>query len=58
MSAAGTKRPRPPRRVVIQVFDNLEQMKAFRNSEDFKAAKVIGDKYAKYRSYTVEGTGH
>jgi uncharacterized protein (DUF1330 family) len=47
-----------PRRVVIQVFDSLEKMRAFRDSADFKAAKMIGDKSAKYRSYAVDGLAH
>ena len=45
----------PPKRVVIQVWDSLEKMQAWRNGADYKAARVIGDKYATFRSYAVDG---
>ena len=45
----------PKSRVTIQVWDSLEQAQAWRNSADYKAARIIGDKYAKYRAFTVEG---
>ena len=48
----------PPKRAVIQVFDSLEKMKAFREGADYTAAKKIGDKYATYRSYAVDGVTH
>jgi uncharacterized protein (DUF1330 family) len=48
----------PPPRVAIQQFDSLEKLKAFRDSADYKAAREIGDKYATYRSYAVDGAGH
>jgi hypothetical protein len=40
------------------VFDNLEKMKTFREGADYIAAKKIGDKYATYRSYAVDGVAH
>src|SRR5450631_4417780 len=37
----------PPKgRVVINRFDSLDQVKAWRNSPEFKEARKIGDKYA------------
>jgi uncharacterized protein (DUF1330 family) len=45
----------PKARVAIQVWDSLEQVQAWRNSADYKAARMIGDKYATYRAFTVEG---
>jgi uncharacterized protein (DUF1330 family) len=48
----------PPPRVVIQVFDSLEKMKAFRDSADYKASRAIGDKYGTFRSYAVDGISH
>jgi uncharacterized protein (DUF1330 family) len=44
-----------PKRVVIQVWDSLEKMQAWRNSAAYKEARVIGDKLAKFRSYAVDG---
>ena len=45
----------PKARVTIQVWDSLEQAQAWRNSADYKAARKIGDKYATFRAFTVEG---
>src|SRR5450759_3483610 len=44
-----------PKRVVIQVWDSLEKLQAWRNSADYKEARKIGDKYAKFRSFAVDG---
>jgi uncharacterized protein (DUF1330 family) len=48
----------PPKRAVIQLFDSIEKMKEFRNSADYKSAKAIADKYAQFRSFTVESVSH
>jgi uncharacterized protein (DUF1330 family) len=40
--------------VVVNVFDSLDKAVAAYNSPDYKAAKVIGDKYATFRTYAVE----
>jgi len=45
----------PKTRVVINVFDNLDAAVQAYNSPEFKAAKKIGDKYATFRTYAVEG---
>lgn len=45
----------PNARVIINVFDNLDAAVGAYNSPDFKAAKKIGDKYATFRTYAVEG---
>jgi uncharacterized protein (DUF1330 family) len=42
-------------RVTINVFDSLEKAQAWRNGADFKAARIIGDKYATFRAFVVEG---
>jgi uncharacterized protein (DUF1330 family) len=42
-------------RVAINVFENLEKAKAWREGADYKEARKIGDKYAKFRAYVVEG---
>src|SRR5450759_2684914 len=44
-----------PKRVVMQVWDSLEKLQAWRNSADYKEARKIGDKYAKFRSFAVDG---
>lgn len=45
----------PSGRVIINVFDNLDAAVAAYNSPAFKEAKKIGDKYATFRTYAVEG---
>ncbi|AMN44192.1 DUF1330 domain-containing protein [Rhodoplanes sp. Z2-YC6860] len=45
----------PPKRAVIQIWDSLEKMQAWRNGADYKEARKIGDKYATFRSYVIEG---
>ena len=44
-----------PKRVAIQAWDSLEQIQAWRSSEDYKDARKIGDKYATFRSYAIDG---
>jgi uncharacterized protein (DUF1330 family) len=46
---------KPPKRVVVQVWDNMEQIKAWRTNPEYVALRKVGDKYAKFRSFAVEG---
>ena len=46
----------PPKpRVAIQVWDSMDKIQAWRNSAEYKDLRKIGDKYATFRSFTVEG---
>ena len=46
----------PPKRAVVQVWDSMDKIQAWRNNPEYKALrKDVGDKYAKFRSYTIEG---
>lgn len=45
----------PKTRVTIQVWDSVEKMQAAFNSAEYKEARKIGDKYAKFRAFSVEG---
>jgi uncharacterized protein (DUF1330 family) len=47
--------PAPGKRVIINVFDNMDAAVAAYTSADFKAAKKVGDKYATFRTFAVEG---
>lgn len=47
--------PSPGARVAINRFDNLDAVRAWRNSDQYKEARKVGDKYAKFRSFAVEG---
>jgi uncharacterized protein (DUF1330 family) len=51
-SVVGT--PPAPRITVIQ-FESLDKAQAWINSPAYKAAQAIGDKYATFRAYQVEG---
>jgi uncharacterized protein (DUF1330 family) len=44
-----------PKRVVIQAWDSLEQIKGWYNGADYQAALKIGEKYATFRRYAVDG---
>jgi len=45
----------PPRRIAIMAFDDLEKAQAAFTSAAYKEAKAVGDKYATFRIYAVEG---
>jgi uncharacterized protein (DUF1330 family) len=57
--AAGKATPlegEPPKtRVAVIAFDSLEAIQAWRNSEAFKEGRKIGEKYAKFRAFAIEG---
>jgi uncharacterized protein (DUF1330 family) len=44
-----------PKRVAVQVWDSMEQYQAYRNLPAFKETRQIGEKYAKFRSFAVDG---
>jgi uncharacterized protein (DUF1330 family) len=46
----------PPKpRVAIVVWDDVENIQTWRDSAQFKETRILGDKYAKFRAFTVEG---
>lgn len=45
----------PAKRVFIQVWDSAEQMQAWFDSDAYKEARKIGDKYATFRHFVVDG---
>jgi uncharacterized protein (DUF1330 family) len=45
----------PKARVVIQVWDSVESAQAYRASAAYRDARAIGDKYATFRTFIVEG---
>jgi uncharacterized protein (DUF1330 family) len=58
--ASGTKvanvEGEPPKpRVAIVVWDDIENVQTWRDSAQFKEIRVLGDKVAKFRAFTVEG---
>jgi uncharacterized protein (DUF1330 family) len=45
----------PKARIAVMAFENLEKAQAAFDSSAFKEAKKVGDKYANFRVYAVEG---
>jgi uncharacterized protein (DUF1330 family) len=45
----------PKARVAVTAWDSMEKIQAWRNSAEFKENRKIGDNYAKFRAFTVEG---
>ena len=45
----------PPKRVIITAWESIEKIDGWFNSPDFKELRTVGDKYAKFRLFTVEG---
>ena len=45
----------PPKRVAIQVWESLDALNKWYKSEEYQEALKIGQKYATFRRYAVEG---
>jgi len=45
----------PPKRITIQVWDSMEALNTWYNGAAYQAALKIGEKYATFRRYAVEG---
>jgi uncharacterized protein (DUF1330 family) len=45
----------PKSRVLLVVWDNIENLQSWRNDPQSRDIAAIGHKYAKFRSFTVEG---
>jgi uncharacterized protein (DUF1330 family) len=44
-----------PYRVVILQFENMDKAKAWNDSQEQKDSRKIGDKYATFQTFAVEG---
>ncbi len=42
------------KRVAVLQWENMDQLKAWRSTAEFKELRKTGDKYAKFRSFAVE----
>jgi uncharacterized protein (DUF1330 family) len=45
----------PPKRYTIQVWDSLDALNAWYNGAEYQTALKIGEKYAAFRRFAVEG---
>ena len=44
-----------PKRVIIYAYPNMEALLAWRNDLEYVKVRHVGEKYAKYRTFAVEG---
>jgi uncharacterized protein (DUF1330 family) len=44
-----------PKRVVVQVWESMEKIKAWRANPEYIEHRKLGEKYAKFRSFAVDG---
>ena len=44
-----------PKRVVVQVWDSMEKIRAWRANPEYVELRKVGEKYAKLRSFAVDG---
>jgi uncharacterized protein (DUF1330 family) len=45
----------PPKRITIQAWESMDALNKWYKSDDYQAVLKIGEKYAKFRRYAVEG---
>lgn len=45
----------PVKRIAIQQWESMEKAKAWHSSNEYKENRKLGDKYAKFRIFAVEG---
>jgi uncharacterized protein (DUF1330 family) len=47
----------PPKRLVVQVWNSMDDIKKWREDPQYVALRKVGEKYASFRSFAVEGLG-
>jgi uncharacterized protein (DUF1330 family) len=45
----------PPKRAVVQVWDSMEKIQAWRANKEYQDLRKVGAQWAKFRSYAIEG---
>ena len=45
----------PPKRVVIYMYPNMEALRAWRNDPEYVKVRRVGEQYATYHTFAVEG---
>jgi uncharacterized protein (DUF1330 family) len=46
----------PPKRVIIYMYPSMEALQAWRNDPAYVQIRAIGEKYATYHTFAVEGS--
>ena len=44
-----------PKRVVVYVYPSMDALQAWRNDPEYAQVRRVGEKYAKYHTFAVEG---
>jgi uncharacterized protein (DUF1330 family) len=44
-----------PKRVVIYMYDSIDAVHAWRNDPEYEQLRKVGEKYATYRTFAVQG---
>ena len=44
-----------PKRAVVQVWDSMEKIRAWRANPEYIELRKVGEQYAKFRSFAVDG---
>jgi len=47
----------PPKRVVIYMYPSMEALLAWRNDPAYVQVRAVGERYATYHTFAVEGSG-
>ena len=47
----------PPKRVVIYMYPSMEALLAWRNDPAYVQVRAVGERYARYHTFAVEGPG-
>lgn len=45
----------PPKRVVIYAYPSIDALQAWRNDPAYVQVRAVGEKYARYHTFAVEG---
>ena len=51
----GIEGAKPATRAVVIIWDSMDAIMAWRNSDAFKVNRKIGEKYATFRAFTLNG---
>lgn len=47
-----------PKRVVIYMYPSVDAVRAWRNDPEYEQVRKVGEKYATYRTFAIEGLSH
>lgn len=47
-----------PKQVVIYMYPSVDAVRAWRNDPEYEQVRKVGEKYATYRTFAIEGLSH